>query len=183
MFVNKGGHNMLCSYKLKNFCSFGELGEFDMVASPTRVRNRFPGNFVESKTGMLPLKTMVIVGENAGGKSNFINSLMYLKTLFIDNRPVRSIKRYVNTNKLCDEEVTNCDTKQMFELKVDLDDCIYTYHLEIDFLGIVQEKLCFTKKKGNAIKEVLTVIRKGEDVEHSNDEDNINNLNIIYLFY
>lgn len=65
---------MLFKYEFKNFCSFYEVRSFDILASKTKVRNRFPNSFYKTKLGLSPLKTMIIVGENAGGKSSFIKS-------------------------------------------------------------------------------------------------------------
>lgn len=73
---------MIPNYKFKNFMSFRENVEFSMLAPKTKVKNRFPNNYISSETGVDLLKTAVIVGENAGGKSNFVRSLSYLQSFF-----------------------------------------------------------------------------------------------------
>ena len=67
--------SMILNYKFKNFMSFRENVEFSMQAPKSKVKNRFPNNYMTSETGIDLLKTAVIVGENAGGKSNFVRSL------------------------------------------------------------------------------------------------------------
>jgi AAA15 family ATPase/GTPase len=70
-----GVRKMLISYRFNNFCSFNCESEFSMCSATGKVKRRFPDNFVTFEQGYDLLKTSVIVGENAGGKSNFINSL------------------------------------------------------------------------------------------------------------
>ena len=68
---------MLLSYKFKNFLSFKDDAEFTMFAPGNKVKNRFPDNYVKLNSGYDVLKNAVIVGENAGGKSNFVRSFSF----------------------------------------------------------------------------------------------------------
>ena len=61
-----GGDNMLISYKYNNFLSFRQEAEFTMLAPSSKVKSRFPNNYVELENGYQVLKDAVIVGENAG---------------------------------------------------------------------------------------------------------------------
>jgi len=45
----------------------------------------------------------VIVGENAGGKSNFIGSLKFVKSLFDTNSQVQSVSAYINASSFLTE--------------------------------------------------------------------------------
>ena len=83
-----------------NFCSFKEECEFSLEAPGGKVKKRFPDNYITTETGYDLLKTAVIVGENAGGKSNFINGLKYLKSLFDTNMKVQSVNSYINADTL-----------------------------------------------------------------------------------
>ena len=40
---------MLISYRFKNFCSFAEEAEFDMMAPGNKVKHRFPDNYVKTE--------------------------------------------------------------------------------------------------------------------------------------
>ena len=80
---------MLIDYKFDNFCSFNSESEFSMESAKVKVKSRYPDNYVSTESGCDLLKTAVIAGENAGGKSNFIKSLSFLKRLFDSNSLVK----------------------------------------------------------------------------------------------
>lgn len=147
---------MLISYQFNNFCSFNIDSEFSLEAPSGKVKNRFGDNYVSSDTGFDLLKTAVIVGENAGGKSNFIGSISFLKKLFDSNDSVKSIQSYINSNSLLSEE----NPVQRFELSIlHGGSHIYTYKLAIDSNGIVAESLIRSNKKKNAKTIVFSVER------------------------
>ncbi|MBE5881030.1 MAG: ATP-binding protein [Lachnospiraceae bacterium] len=146
---------MLHSYKYKNVLSFNQEAEFTMYAPATRVKSRFPNNYVEEKNGCNILKTAVIVGENAGGKTNFVKSLLYLRSFFADSDNVSAQKSKVNSNNLLEGCPKKDNTQQEFEIQVSGEEGkIYTYTLVIDWIGIVEERLCF--RKNRTAKDILT---------------------------
>lgn len=143
---------MLIYYRFNNFCSFNCENEFSMNAPAGKVKKRFPDNYVETAEGFDLLKSAVIVGENAGGKSNFINSLKYLKSLFVTNSLVKSIPPYVNAASLHDEK----NPVQKFELCFKAGNGkIYVYHLHLNTAGIVYEELQSLKKKNAAASSIF----------------------------
>lgn len=79
---------MLIYYRFNNFCSFNCESEFSMSAPTGKVKKRFPDNYVETAEGFDLLKSAVIVGENAGGKSNFI--LFYEILIICSHRSISS---------------------------------------------------------------------------------------------
>jgi len=141
---------MLLSYRFNNFCSFWGDNEFSLEAPSGKVRRRYSDNYTDMDNGYSGLKTAVIVGENAGGKSNFMQSLSYLKSLFAENATVRSFPAYINYASRKKEE----NPAQRFELELSpQDESIYRYVLVIDAAGILQEELYSRQtKKG---KETL----------------------------
>ena len=154
---------MLLSYKVKNFRSFAEEAEFDLLAPGNKVKKRFPDNYVATEQGLDILKTAVIIGENAGGKTNFIDSLWFLKKLFEDNRSKYAYKGWVNINKAPSpgQDPREGDTNQSFDLCVLSDSgIVYHYFLEIDAFSIVREKLSYQKAKSDIEKLVLDIKRK-----------------------
>ena len=56
-----GGDNMLISYKYNNFLSFRQEAEFTMLAPSSKVKSRFPNNYVELENGYQVLKDAAIV--------------------------------------------------------------------------------------------------------------------------
>ncbi|MCC8050315.1 MAG: ATP-binding protein [Clostridiales bacterium] len=147
---------MLIRYRFNNFCSFWGNYEFSMEAPKGKVKKRYPDNYVADDLGINPLKTAVIVGENAGGKSNFMASLRYLKSLFSDNDMVRSFTPYVNASSRDNKE----NSTQFFELELLLNGTkIYRYILEIDSIGIVCEELYFRKDRSGTGKKLFSFKR------------------------
>lgn len=163
---------MLIYYRFNNFCSFNCESEFSMSAPTGKVKKRFPDNYVETAEGFDLLKSAVIVGENAGGKSNFINSLKYLKSLFVTNNQVKSIRPYVNAASLSSDE----KPIQKFELCFRAsNNKIYVYELQIDEKNIVYEKLQYIKNKKSKAITVFEVGRNanGEWYAKAHDTHNV----------
>jgi AAA15 family ATPase/GTPase len=134
---------MLLKYRFNNFCSFWGENEFSAEAAQGKVLKRYPENYV-SACGCNLFKTMVIVGENAGGKSNFIRSIRFLKSLFAENSKVKTVDAYVNIASLAKDK----QSQQVFELEFVPDGTlIYRYRLVIDSQGIVSEGLYYRSNR------------------------------------
>lgn len=150
---------MLIYYRFNNFCSFNCESEFSMSAPTGKVKKRFPDNYVETAEGFDLLKSAVIVGENAGGKSNFINSLKYLKSLFVTNSQVKSVRPYINAASLNEEK----NPVQKFELCFRAENGkVYVYHLHLNEYGIVYEELQTLKKRNAAAASIYRIERQEE---------------------
>ena len=163
---------MLIYYRFNNFCSFNCESEFSMSAPTGKVKKRFPDNYVETAEGFDLLKSAVIVGENAGGKSNFINSLKYLKSLFVTNSQVKSVRPYVNAASLNDEK----NPVQKFELCFRTDNGkVHIYELHINEYSILLEKLQILKKK-KGTPNIVFEIRRTEDGAWKTVAQNLNGL-------
>lgn len=151
---------MILNYKFKNFMSFRENVEFSMLAPKTKVKNRFPDNFISVATGAEILKTAVIVGENAGGKSNFVRSLDFLKIYFTDNERVRTYKNIVNVNNIKKDCPKDDNTTLNYEIEILVKDGIYyLYCLETDYVGVVSEKLSYKNQYKQKYKPILSATR------------------------
>lgn len=163
---------MLIYYRFNNFCSFNCESEFSMSAPTGKVKKRFPDNYVETAEGFDLLKSAVIVGENAGGKSNFINSLKYLKSLFVTNSQVKSVRPYVNAASLNNDEKPIQKFEVCFRAS---NDKIYIYELQIDEKNIVLEKLQYVKSKKSKATTVFEVGRNanGEWYAKAHDTHNV----------
>lgn len=156
---------MLLNYQFKNVMSFKENVEFSLLAPKTKVKQRFPNNFVSSNNGDIDiLKTAVIVGENAGGKSNFVKSLAYLQSFFKETDKAKAYKNMINNNnqKFCPKER---DTLQSFDIEVLIEDSgIYQYCLEIDCFGVVKELLSFQTQYKGKRRLILSVERQKHSI-------------------
>ena len=166
---------MLISYKYNNFRSFREEVEFTMLAPSTKVKNRFPNNYVKLKNGFQVLKDGVIVGENAGGKSNFVKSFMYFQNFFVNSDSARAIKSTINNNNINEQCPLKSETNQIFEIELtNKDERLFRYLLHIDFFGIVEEKLETKEKKEQSYKKVLHLKRENEHIKCKFDKENCN---------
>lgn len=163
---------MILNYKFKNFLSFRENAEFSMMAPKTKVKHRFPTNYTTSDSGTDVLKTAVIVGENAGGKSNFVRSLSYLQSFFVGTETPKSYRNSINTNNyqsFCPKKST---TSQSFDIEVFIkEDILYLYHLEVDFAGIVKEEFYYKKQVKNKYKKIFSMKRDHCTIECQNEGD------------
>ena len=129
---------MLIGFTFNNFCSFNIESEFSLEAPTGKVKARFPDNYTSTDAEYDLLKTAVIVGENAGGKSNFIGSLKFLKSLVDANSQVQSVGAYVNATST----ITEKNPVQKFEITfISVPGQIYRYSLAIDRSGIIREAL------------------------------------------
>lgn len=170
---------MILNYRFENFMSFRDNVEFSMLAPKTKVKSRFPNNFITSDSGIDILKTAVIVGENAGGKSNFVRSLSYFQSFFRKTEAVNAYKSTININNLQCFCPKKNNTLQRFTIEIiTKENMIYQYHLEVDFAGIVKEYLGFKKQMKNKYKQILSFERgkcaincknNEEDCERDND--------------
>lgn len=154
---------MLLYYRFKNFMSFKENVEFSMITSRTKVKNRFPNNYVSADCGKDVLKTAVIVGENAGGKSNFVRSLSYLQGFFRETEKAKSYKNTVHTNNNCSFCLKENNTLQTFEIEALIEGSgIYRYLLELDYAGTVREKLEYKRRSNGKYKLILFIERQND---------------------
>lgn len=167
---------MILNYKFENFMSFRENVEFSMLAPKTKVKNRFPNNFITSNVGVDVLKTAVVVGENAGGKSNFVRSLSYLQSFFLETESPKAYKSVINTNNKPEFCPKKSNTLQTFEIEALVKgNTLYLYHLEVDFMGIVKEAFYFKNQAKNKYKIIFSMERNDCMIECENEDECANN--------
>ena len=167
---------MLIRFTFNNFCSFNIESEFSMEAPTGKVKARFPDNYTSTDVGYDFLKTAVIVGENAGGKSNFIGSLKFLKSLVDVNSQVQSIGAFVNATSA----ITEKNPVQKFEIifisapgKI-----IYKYSLAIDRSGIISEAL-YKQNKRKAAFSCLFAVNRNSDSKYEKTEGKVSELAVV----
>lgn len=159
---------MLLNLKFKNVRSYREENSFSLISPSGKVKSRYPDNF-ETLNRIDVLKSAVVIGENAGGKSNFVFVLEFLKHLFsITDRPVKSYSNIVfSVNKAIaieskdkiNQEIVK-KTEQSIEIEVIASDgLIYHYSLSIDCIGIKKEVLTYRKRYKAVEKESFSYTR------------------------
>lgn len=157
---------MLYSCSFRNFTSFADDVYFDLAAPKNRVRNRYPGNYTTFDSGELVLKDAVLVGENAGGKSNYVTVFKFLRSLFARNDVIpRSYNNLIFSANLLhkpDELLPLAKTTQPFEVELVLDDCALRYTLHLDSAGIKLEQLERREKSNSGYQAVFTLYRESD---------------------
>lgn len=161
---------MILEYGFTNFLSFRDEAYLDMHPATNRAISRYPNNYVTLGTGEKVLKTSVIVGENAGGKSNFVTSLIFLKDLLgRSDLTARSYSNLVNSANIVRDQNGNRDikascTEQEFSLVVALDGVTTKYEMILDADGIMSEALSLRKKRKSSFSCLYSF--KRASIEH-----------------
>lgn len=150
---------MLLEYTFKNFHSFGEEAYFSLRATED-ARKNFPDNYIHGSCDVL--RSAVMVGENAGGKSNFMKSLSYLKSLFKENSSVESSLKHICDSYNDGDETTIDKTAQSFSIAALIDGYEYRYELGIDCLGIKHESFA-TRTAEQADMKLVFVLNRSEE--------------------
>ena len=157
---------MLIGFAFNNFCSFNIESEFNMEAPAGKVKTRFPDNYTSTDADYDLLKTAVIVGENAGGKSNFIGSLKFLKSLVDANSRVQAVGAFVNATSI----ITEKNPVQKFEVTfIAINGQVYRYALSIDKSGIIREAL-YKQIKRKAVFSCLFEVERNKDGQYEKKE-------------
>lgn len=158
---------MLLEYRVSNYRSFKDEAYLDMRPAKTKVINRYRDNYVIQSSGEKVLKDAVIVGENAGGKSNLVESLKIFRDMLVRmDIKCHSYRNTVNSSNVVYEDgdarkvdVGKSISEQAFSMDIALDECTYTYRLRIDWLGVVGEELSVRLKRKGASQPIFTIER------------------------
>jgi AAA15 family ATPase/GTPase len=129
---------MLLEFKMKNVFSYKDEVVFTLLAPSNKVKNRYSDNYV-TICGYDILKTAVVVGENAGGKSNFIKGIQYFKSFFNEtSKAIKSDRLSVFFGK---------NDEQSFSITTTNGKVVFSYNLSICRFGITKEMLTYTTDK------------------------------------
>ncbi len=127
---------MLIRFTVENFLSFKDEVEFSMVAGRTRKHN---DHIITSgkRDDIRLLKTGVIYGANASGKSNLIKAMAFARELIV--RGTRAKQTIPVTPYRFDSSTKNKHSKWQFEFKCN--PSAYIYGFELDKRQIYSEWL------------------------------------------
>lgn len=165
---------MLLEYGTSNFLSFHDEAYLDLHPAKNKAINRYPNNYVTLETGEKALKTSVIVGENAGGKSNFVTSLLFLKDLLSrSNQPAKSYWNTLNSANIVsdengDRDLSISNTTQEFSISAALGVSTLKFDLVLDHAGVCSESLSVQSGKNGAARQVYGV-KRGEKTRRGGD--------------
>jgi len=131
---------MLISFSVSNFRSISKKQTFSLQ-TVGKVRE-LPKNVIQFKDTEL-LRSVIIYGRNASGKSNLLLAMDTLKKLVVE--PETELSHAYNPNKLC---MSDKNKPVWFELVFIADDGIkYKYDLAFDAIKILKESLYYYPEK------------------------------------
>ncbi len=137
---------MLIRFIVGNFLSFRDEVEFSMIAGKPRTH---PTHVVQGKrrNGIDILKSAVIYGANASGKSNLVKAIRFAKNLIIHG--TRPSTRILLSQFRFDESMSKEVSKFEFEFKTNGQ--TYVYGFELNTVYISSEWLYETRKKSEKL--------------------------------
>lgn len=132
---------MLVNFRVGNFKSFKDLAEFSMES--TKLKNLKDSNtfLVEN---MSLLKSAVIYGANASGKSSLLDALKAMKERIKNSVDIEKAKHYRARPFLLNKETETKET--VFEIEFIIESKIYRYGFEIDVNSKILKEWLFQKK-------------------------------------
>ncbi len=135
---------MLKRFTVTNFASFKEEQIFDLTAGKTTVLKEHVSEFRDVNI----LKTGVVYGANASGKSNLIKAIDFAKKIIVND--LSGIDTYKKHFRLCESSPKK---QSSFEFEIEIDGLFYSYgfsaHLQKK--EITEEWLFTIKKSGSKL--------------------------------
>ena len=146
---------MLVNFKVKNYKSFKDEIEFSLEA--TKLKQLKETNTFD-KHNLSLLKSAVVYGANASGKSNLLDAMHKMKTIIKSSSDIERQKRYPHEPFLL-----NIDTEKeptYYECIFIENDNLYRYGFEIETTSNIKEEWLYQKKLKKYAQEVLLFNRK-----------------------
>ncbi len=149
---------MIIDFSVKNFFSFKENQSFQMIAAPIREKSEaLNGNKCSIREDVDLLRSAVIYGANASGKSNFIKSLNFFRSLILTSASLTPEKDIAQVSFFLNSETR--DKPSEFEMTFITNKRIYRYGFVVSRKDVLEEWL-YTKDA----RESLVFERKGNEI-------------------
>lgn len=157
----KKKRSMLIEFSIENFLSFKDLTTLSMVAAKS-FKEHNDSHIIETNANFNLLKSAVVYGNNASGKSNLLEAMGFMKAIVLnsfrdalmDNEEKKFPLEKFALNTKTEEETS------YFEISFIQNGTKYRYGFEIDYDKIVAEWLFHTTSK-----EVYLFKRHNQDIE------------------
>jgi len=135
---------MLKRFSVENFLSFNQEQVFDLTAGKTTVLKEHVSKFNDVNI----LKTGVIYGANASGKSNLIKAVDFAKRVILNN--LSEVDTYKKHFRLCADSSKKQST---FEFEIEIEDQFYSYGFSVNLQKkeITEEWLFSRTKKSSKL--------------------------------
>jgi AAA15 family ATPase/GTPase len=138
---------MVTDFCFTNFRSFKDKTEFTLKADSikSKIDNTFEVNF-NSGSHISLLKTAVVYGANASGKSNFIKAFLAFTWLIKNSNKFELNKQQIECYEPFELDINTQNSPVNFKISFILDSTKYDYELSFSKQKIVFEKLDFSPK-------------------------------------
>ena len=149
---------MILEFSIENYKSFRERQTFSLV--PDEGKSEAANHLVSVGDKYTMLRSAVIYGANASGKSNFIKALEALRSLVLlpaDRRPREQFAQYAPFQ--FNDRTQSAPT--IFSLDFLLDGIRYTYSVSISAVAVLKESLYFYPQG----REAKLFVRTGQTYE------------------
>lgn len=149
---------MLLQFTVKNYKVFGDEVKLNMIASADDTRE--DDNIITlPKFGLRVLKSAVMYGANASGKSKLVEAMQFMRQFILTSAETQS-SRKINTVPFRLNTATE-KAPSFFEIVFILEDEIYRYGFEVTTEKVISEWLFHRPKT----KEVAIFFRQEQDFD------------------
>ena len=150
---------MVLDFSFTNFRSFKDKTEFTLKADSlkSKIDNTFEVEF-NSGNSISLLKTAVVYGANASGKSNFIKAFLAFTWLIQNSHKFELDKQQINCFEPFELDVNTQNSPVNFKISFIIKAVKYDYEISFNKQKIVFEKLDFSPKgqTSNLFERVLS---------------------------
>lgn len=148
---------MLINFSVENFRSFGAEQTLNLIASG-KLQGHADHHIPVGETGKSVLRTAVVYGANAAGKSNLVRAILFAQRLILGGGQLRQIA----LNRF---RFRKAKKPTSFEFRFLVDGRIYTYGLSIDQKAVAGEWLVATSPTN---REVAVFSREKQNITIGN---------------
>jgi len=138
---------MVIDFSFSNFRSFKDKTDFTLKADSikSKIDNTFEVDFTSGSSVSL-LKTAVVYGANASGKSNFIKAFFAFTWLIKNSHKFELSKQQIECYEPFELDVKTQNSPVNFKISFVIDATKFDYEISFDKQKIVSEKLDFSPK-------------------------------------
>lgn len=136
---------MLISFKIKNYLSFKNEQELSLIAAPIKEKNiECNENLYQFKNNLKLLRSAVIYGANASGKSNLLKAFEFFKKTILESANVNTGIKNIPLPFVLN--ISSLNEPSFFEACFLWKGIIYRYGFLIDRNRLIKKEWLFIKK-------------------------------------
>jgi AAA15 family ATPase/GTPase len=157
---------MIAEFSVENFLSFKEKRTFSLIS--TKANKLSESNTFESSKNLRFLKSAVIYGANASGKSNFFNALVFFLNFSVNSGPRKQIGDLIETEPFALSKQTESAPSSfeiIFFIKDGNEEIRYRYGIAVRKERVEAEYLFAV----NNIREITLFTRNLQKIDYTSN--------------